>query len=37
MSRRDRERKPARRAPSLDPKPILLVVCEGDVTEKDYL
>lgn len=35
--RRDRERKPARRAPSRDPKPILLVVCEGDVTEKDYL
>lgn len=37
MSRRDRERKPARRAPSLDPKPILLVVCEGAVTEKQYL
>lgn len=37
MSRRDRERKPARRAPSLDPKPILLIICEGAVTEKQYL
>ena len=35
--RTDRERKPARREPFRDVKPILLVVCEGAVTEKEYL
>lgn len=35
--RRERERKPARRKPHLDPKPVILVVCEGEVTEPQYL
>jgi hypothetical protein len=34
---RDRERKPARREPFREQKPIILVVCEGEVTEKEYL
>ncbi len=35
--RRNRERKEGRRKPFLDPKPVLLVVCEGEKTEKQYL
>jgi len=35
--RRDRERRPARRVPFLEPKPRILVVCEGEVTEPQYL
>ena len=35
--RRDRERKPARREPFREQKPMILVVCEGAVTEKEYL
>ena len=34
--RRDRDRKPARRQPFRDPKPIILIVCEGERTEPDY-
>lgn len=34
--RRDRKRKPARRPPFLAPKPRLLIVCEGKVTEPHY-
>lgn len=38
MGRRDRERKPARRKmPFRDPKPIILIVCEGEKTEPQYL
>lgn len=37
MGRRDRERRPARRAARLDPKPTILVLCEGTVTEREYL
>jgi hypothetical protein len=33
---RDRSRRPARRQPFLDPKPTILVVCEGRVTEPEY-
>lgn len=36
-SRRNRERKPGRRPASRDPKPKILVVCEGAVTEPEYL
>lgn len=36
-NQRNRNRRPARRAPWLDPKPRLLVVCEGEVTEPEYL
>ena len=36
-NRRNREREPARRAPFLDPKPRILVVCEGTNTEPQYL
>ena len=35
--RRDRDRKPARPKPFLKPKPIILVVSEGAVTEPQYL
>jgi len=35
-SRRDRNRKPARRKPFREPKPLILVVCEGKVTEPQY-
>ncbi len=35
--RRHRDRGPARRDSFRDPKPILLVVCEGAVTEREYL
>lgn len=37
MRRRDRDRVPARRAPTLEPKRRLLVVCEGSETEPTYL
>ena len=36
-NRRDRERRPGRRVAFLDPKPVILVVCEGEVTEKQYI
>jgi hypothetical protein len=35
--RRHRKRKPARPEPFLEPKPRILVVCEGQVTEPQYL
>jgi len=35
--RRDRERKPGRRAPFREPKPVILVLCEGEKTEPQYL
>lgn len=35
--RRNRKRKPPRRAPWREPKPRILCVCEGEVTEPDYL
>ena len=35
-ARRNRERRPARRAPFRDPKPLVLIVCEGAVTEPEY-
>lgn len=35
-SRRHRERKPGRRAPFRDPKHLILIVCEGEVTEPEY-
>ncbi len=35
--RRDRVRKPARREPFREQKPMILIVCEGEVTEKEYL
>jgi RloB-like protein len=34
--RRDRARKPARRPAFRDPKPVILIVCEGVRTEPDY-
>jgi hypothetical protein len=37
MGRRNRNRRLARRAPYRDPKPIVLVVTEGEVTEPEYL
>lgn len=37
MSRRDRERRPGRRSPFREPKPTILIVCEGDTTEPEYL
>jgi hypothetical protein len=36
MSRRDRDRRPARRRPFREPKPIILIVCEGTRTEPEY-
>lgn len=36
MSRADRERRPGRRAPFRDQRPKLLIVCEGENTEKQY-
>lgn len=36
MPRRDRKRKSARREPHLEPKPIILIVCEGSNTEPQY-
>jgi hypothetical protein len=35
--RRNRDRKPGRRAPFRDPKPVILIVCEGKRTEPEYL
>lgn len=37
MNKRDRKRKPARREAFKDPQPLILVVCEGAVTEPEYL
>ena len=37
MGRRNRQRRPARRAPYKDSKPIVLIVTEGEVTEPEYL
>jgi hypothetical protein len=34
--RRDRDRKPGRRTPFREPKPIILIVCEGKNTEPQY-
>jgi hypothetical protein len=34
--RRDRERKAARRLPFRDPRPVILIVCEGKNTEPQY-
>lgn len=36
MSRRDREKRPARRACPLPPKRTFLLFCEGEVTEPEY-
>lgn len=36
MSRRNRDRRPARRTAFRDPKPRILVVCEGKLTEPNY-
>lgn len=36
MSRRNRDRRPARRAAFRDPRPRILIVCEGEVTEPEY-
>ena len=33
---RDRDRRPGRRQPFRDPKPTILIVCEGSVTEPEY-
>jgi hypothetical protein len=37
MGKRHRERRPARRLQARDPRPVILVVTEGKVTEKEYL
>lgn len=37
MSRRNRDRQPARRSPWREPKPRILCVCEGAITEPEYL
>ena len=37
MGRKDRKRRPARRPPFRDRKPVILVVTEGKVTEPEYL
>ncbi len=34
--RRDRDRRPGRRPPFRDPKPLILIVCEGQNTEPQY-
>ena len=34
--RRNRDRKPSRRQPFRDPKPTILIVCEGSVSEPEY-
>lgn len=36
-ARRNRKRRPSRCEPSREPKRVFLVVCEGAVTEKEYL
>jgi hypothetical protein len=35
--RRNRRRQPGRQPPFRDPKPVVLVLCEGEVTEPEYL
>lgn len=37
MSRRNRDRRPARSVTQRDSRPLILVVCEGEFTEKEYL
>lgn len=37
MGKRDRKRKSARRTPFRIPKPMILVVCEGEISEPEYL
>jgi hypothetical protein len=37
VNARNRRRRQGRRSSFLDPKPIILVVCEGEVTEPEYL
>ncbi len=37
MKKRDRERRPARRVPYKDSKPVILIITEGKVTEPEYL
>ena len=37
MGKRNRKRRPARRVPYKEPKPVILVVTEGKVTEPEYL
>ncbi len=37
MSKRDRDRRSARREPFKDSRPTILIVCEGRVTEPSYL
>jgi hypothetical protein len=37
MPKRDRNRRPARREAFKDPKPLILVICEGAATEPEYL
>lgn len=37
MGNRNRRRRPARRTPYKDSKPVILVVTEGEVTEPEYL
>ena len=32
----NRQRRPGRREPFRDPRPIVLIVCEGEETEKQY-
>ncbi len=32
----NRHRKPGRREPFRDPRPIMLIVCEGEITERQY-
>ena len=36
-SRRNRERKPGRRVPFRKARPLILIVCEGEITEPEYL
>ncbi|HTU23957.1 MAG TPA: RloB family protein [Pirellulales bacterium] len=37
MRKRDRDRRPARAPAPRKPKPRILVVCEGEITEKEYI
>jgi hypothetical protein len=36
LLRRNYDRRPGRKQPFRDPKPIILIVCEGDITEPEY-
>jgi RloB-like protein len=36
-SRRNRKRRPGRRTPFRKPRPLILIVCEGEITEPEYL